>query len=42
MSRVTRFLAHETPVQVHRSVLVFHVVSLLDGSEPVLKVRRGS
>jgi hypothetical protein len=40
-SRVTRFLTHETPVQVHGSVPVFQVVSILDGSEDVLKDRRG-
>lgn len=39
--RETRFLRQETPYQVHRSVVVFHVVSLLDVSVAVLNAING-
>lgn len=39
--RETRFLRQETPYHVHRFVVMFHVVSLLDVSVVVLNASSG-
>jgi uncharacterized protein (DUF2461 family) len=39
--RETRFLRQETPYHVHRSVVMFHEVSLLDVSEDILNASSG-
>ncbi|RDX62321.1 hypothetical protein CR513_59364, partial [Mucuna pruriens] len=41
-SRDTRSLMHDTPLQVHGFVLVFHVMSFWDASEALLKATRAS
>lgn len=39
--RETRFLRQETPYHVHRSLVMFHEVSLLDVSVAVLNASNG-